>query len=347
MLFALQKYAVISYCQLLLPINLASMVEVVGIGNSLVDILVQIDDDSVLQAMRLPKGSMHHIERARFDEIKLAVDALPHTQASGGSASNTMKALAGLGVDSAFVGKVGDDALGAFYESDLRRFGVDVRLAKQASGSTGMAVTFISPDGQRTFATYLGVSAELAVSDVPASVFPAAGYFYVEGYLVQDPAMLEGVLSLARRAGLTVCMDLASYNVVADNRDFFARILSSYVDVVFANSEEATAFTGLGASESVDELASLCRIAVVKLGAGGACVRSGNFFDRVEALPVAHVVDTTGAGDYFAAGFLYRLMRGCGLHECLFAGTRLAAEIIQVVGATLPASRWDCLIKTL
>lgn len=308
----------------------------VGIGNSLVDILVQIESDSILAALGLPKGSMNHIDEARLGELRSGLSSLSCVCASGGSAANTMKALASLGTPCAFVGKIAGDEPGCFYERDLRARGVETRFVHTQEGNSGIAITFVSPDGQRTFATYLGVSGTLCAADVTEGALRGAGYLYMEGYLVQNHALVLHTLALAKQLGLTVCLDLASYNIVEADRDFFHQILADYVDIVFANSEEATAFTGLKPTDAVSELARLCSIAVVKLGADGACAESNGEFCQVPALSVPKVVDTTGAGDCFAAGFLHALLGGNTLPDCLAAGSRLAARIIQVMGATLP-----------
>ena len=312
------------------------MAKIVGIGNSLVDILVQIESDSTLAELGLPKGSMNHVSESRLSEIRSRLLSLSCVRASGGSAANTMKALAGLGTESAFVGKIAGDEPGRFYESDLKVRGVEPRFVHTQEGNSGIAATFISPDGQRTFATYLGVSGTLCAADVAEGALRGADYLYMEGYLVQNHALVLHTLALAKQLGLTVCLDLASYNIVEADRDFFHQMLADYVDIVFANSEEATAFTGLKPTDAVSELARLCSIAVVKLGADGACAESNGESCRVPALSVPKVVDTTGAGDCFAAGFLHALTKKEDLRECLDEGTRIAAQIIQVIGATLP-----------
>ena len=180
----------------------------------------------------------------------------------------------------------------------------------------------------------------MTADDLRPEMMEGYGYLYIEGYLVFNHDLITRAIELAERAGLTICLDLASYNIVEAEREFFGYLLA-HTDIVFANEEEARAFTGKEPREALDELARLCRIAVVKVGKEGAMARSGEDFAQAPAEPVAHVVDTTAAGDFFAAGFLYRHALGCPLADCLRAGGVLAGEIIQIVGTKLPASTWS------
>ncbi len=316
------------------------MKKIIGIGNSLVDVLVRLTDDSLLLTMDLPKGSMQLIDASGRDRVAAQMAAMDCRKASGGSTANTIKALANMGVCSAFIGKVGDDGDGCFYREDLERVGVRTQLAVKPGCASGVASTFISPDGQRTFATYLGASALLVPDDVTPAMLEGYHIIYVEGYLVQNHALMTHVMTLARTLGLTVCLDLASYNVVQADLAFFRELVTDYVDIVFANEEEAMAFTGKEGAGAARELGRLCRVAVVKQGPAGACVCCGDDFAMAPAEAMPQVVDTTGAGDYFAAGFLYAWGNGWTLDRCLEWGGRLAAQVIQVVGTTLPDTTW-------
>lgn len=212
-----------------------------------------------------------------------------------------------------------------------------MKHSKQASG---VASTFISPDGERTFGTYLGAAADLTADDLDASIFQGYDYFYVEGYLVQNHALIDRAIGLARESGLQVCLDMASYNIVEEDYDFFVHLVDQ-TDIVFANADEARVFTGKGPHEAADELARTCRIAVVKNGKKGAVIRGGGQAFDVPALDVPHVVDTTAAGDFFAAGFLYGLSDGEPLLRCAELGSLLAGQVIQVAGTILPEAVWD------
>lgn len=319
------------------------MQKIIGIGNALVDILVRVNHDEALKEMNLPKGSMQLVDSATLALISKRVRSMEHTRASGGSAANTVKALARMGVDTGFLGKTATDEFGIFFKRELENAGVQVILSRAQNGSTGIASTFITPDGQRTFATFLGAAADLKPSDITQASLRGYDILYVEGYLVQNHALMEHVLSLAAQQRMTVCLDLASYNVVAAELDFFRSILGRYVDIVFANESEARAFTGEEPLDAAHSLGQLCRISIVKMGEQGSCVMAGGKLYRSPAVHVENVVDTTGAGDYFAAGFLYGLVNGYEPEACLNMGGLLASRVIQVVGTTLNDAEWQSL----
>lgn len=315
------------------------MKKILGIGNALVDKLVKVGDESLLEELNLPKGSMQLVDTERYLSISQRMDSMSAERATGGSAGNTILALANLQTSPGFIGKISDDENGRFFADNCRAHGITPYLLKDEL-PTGVASTFITPDGQRTFGTYLGAAACLQPKDVDAVDFKGYTYFYIEGYLVHNHALIEHAVDLARAAGLKVCLDLASYNIVEADRDFFAYLLSK-TDVVFANEEEARAFTGKAPREALTDLAALCEVAVVKVGADGAWAQRGEEVSFAEAMPVAEVVDTTGAGDFFAAGFLYALAQERPLKACLQAGAVLSGEVIQVIGTTLPESTWQ------
>ncbi len=315
------------------------MKKILGIGNALVDKLVKVGDESLLEELNLPKGSMQLVDTERYLSISQRMASMSAERATGGSAGNTILALANLQMSPGFIGKISDDENGRFFADNCRAHGITPYLLKDEL-PTGVASTFITPDGQRTFGTYLGAAACLQPEDVDAVDFKGYTYFYIEGYLVHNHALIEHAVDLARAAGLKVCLDLASYNIVEADRDFFAYLLSK-TDVVFANEEEARAFTGKAPREALTDLAALCEVAVVKVGADGAWAQRGEEVSFAEAMPVAEVVDTTGAGDFFAAGFLYALAQERPLKACLQAGAVLSGEVIQVIGTTLPESTWQ------
>ncbi len=314
------------------------MKKVLGIGNALVDALVKVGDEEILAELNLPKGSMQLIDTERYLEISKRIAEMPVSRATGGSACNTILALANLNAQPGIIGKISDDDNGRFFADNCRDHGITTFLLHDER-PTGVASTFITPDGQRTFGTYLGAAAELQTDELQEAWFEGYDFFYIEGYLVQNHELIERAVDMAHRAGLKVCLDLASYNIVEADRDFFAHLLTK-TDVVFANEEEARAFTGKEAREALDDLAALCEVAVVKVGADGAWASRGGETAHVPAEAVPSVVDTTGAGDFFAAGFLYSLGNGETLEKCLATGGLLAANVIQVIGTTLPEAAW-------
>lgn len=316
------------------------MDKIIGMGNALVDVLVRIDDDSLLEKLHLPKGSMQLIQEDTLSEICKYTSGMKIHRSTGGSAGNTVCALAALGANPGFIGKVGQDETGAFFGDTLRQRGVNALLAT-CDLPSGIASTFISTDGERTFGTYLGAAATLRAEDLSRKMFAGYNYLYIEGYLLQDHDLMLRAVQLAKEEGLQVCLDMASYNVVEVERDFFDQLIVKYVDIVFANESEALAYTGKAPHEALEEIASKCSIAVVKTGKEGSLVKKGTEVIQLLSCPVDNVLDTTGAGDFYAAGFMYGLTCGYSLEKCVQISTILATAVIQEVGTTLPAKKWD------
>lgn len=316
------------------------MDKIIGMGNALVDVLVKIDDDSLLGKLHLPKGSMQLIQEATLSEIRKYTSGMKIHRSTGGSAGNTVCALAALGANPGFIGKVGQDETGTFFGDTLRQRGVNALLAT-CDLPSGIASTFISTDGERTFGTYLGAAATLRAEDLSRKMFAGYNYLYIEGYLLQDHDLMLRAVQLAKEEGLQVCLDMASYNVVEAERDFFDQLIVKYVDIVFANESEALAYTGKAPHEALEEIASKCSIAVVKTGKEGSLVKKGTEVIQLLSCPVDNVLDTTGAGDFYAAGFMYGLTCGYSLEKCVQISTILATAVIQEVGTTLPAKKWD------
>ena len=316
------------------------MDKIIGMGNALVDVLVRIDDDSLLEKLHLPKGSMQLIQEDTLSEIRKYTSGMKIHRSTGGSAGNTVCALAALGANPGFIGKVGQDETGTFVGDTLRQRGVNALLTT-CDLPSGIASTFISTDGERTFGTYLGAAATLRAEDLSRKMFAGYNYLYIEGYLLQDHDLMLRAVQLAKEEGLQVCLDMASYNVVEAERDFFDQLIVKYVDIVFANESEALAYTGKAPHEALEEIASKCSIAVVKTGKEGSLVKKGTEVIQLLSCPIYNVLDTTGAGDFYAAGFMYGLTCGYSLEKCVQISTILATAVIQEVGTTLPAKKWD------
>jgi sugar/nucleoside kinase (ribokinase family) len=310
----------------------------IGIGNALVDVLVQIPDATILQALNLPKGSMQLVDYSRAQQVMQAVRDYGHHKASGGSASNTIHGLARLGNQTAFIGHTGNDETGRFFRSDMEQAGIRPILITNNDPS-GIAHALITPDGERTFATFLGAALNLNAAHLDPGMFDDTDYLYVEGYLVQNEELIRKALHMAKQCGLQVVLDLASYNVVEANRPLLDELLRTYVDIVFANEEEAKALTGKEPEESLDYLGGICDTAIVKLGARGAIVRQGQTVVSGPAFK-ARVLDTTGAGDLFAAGFLHVLAAGGSLLQAVEAGAMLGARVIEHLGPKIPERQW-------
>ena len=316
------------------------MKHIIGIGNALTDALVRIENDSVLDTLSLPKGSMQLIDEHRLPAIRTMMGTMNVSEATGGSAGNTMLALANLGAIPGFIGKVGDDDFGRFFSSNATAHGIRPQMVISRTLPSGVAHTFISPDGERTFATYLGAAGDMQADDLCPEMFDGYDYLYIEGYLVQNHDLILRVIELAKAKGLKLCLDLASYNIVESDHAFFEQILTDSIDVVFANEEEARAFAHCEPGKALERLAELCEVAVVKLGSKGSSIMYQGQKTVADCLPVKDVVDTTGAGDFYAAGVMFGILNGWNMDRCARAGTLLAGSVIQSVGTTLPASEW-------
>jgi sugar/nucleoside kinase (ribokinase family) len=315
------------------------MKHILGIGNALVDVMTIIPDDSVLERFGLPRGSMQLVNGAKSQIIKNGTASYIRTLASGGSAANTIHGISMLKTNAGFIGSVGNDETGDFFERDMKSAGAKTILLRRSS-VTGTAVALISPDSERTFATHLGAAVELGADDLKMEYFKPYHILYLEGYLINDRSLVERACILAKENNMEIALDLASFNVVEAKLDDFRAILEKYVDIVFANEEEARAYTGLNPEMALKILGDQCRIAVVKTGREGSIIMRGEEFVKVEALPVISK-DTTGAGDLYAAGFLYGYANDLPLEKCGVIGALLAGNVIEIIGARINDVKWD------
>ena len=311
----------------------------IGLGNALVDVLSVLKSDETLKNLSLPKGCMQLIDKELSIKIQEEIKNGERHFVTGGSASNTINGLAALGAPCHFIGKVGEDETGEFFQSDMEKHGVTTHIVKSEL-PTGVCVSLISPDSERTMATYLGAASTLTENDFRPEWFQGVDLCHIEGYLVQNTTMIEAAMKMAKAAGAKVSLDLASYNVVEENLAFLQRAVKEYVDIVFANEEEAKAFAQREPEEALDYIAEMCEIAVVKLGKKGSLIKKDGKTVRVDILPGVTAIDTTGAGDLFASGFLYGLHKGYGMKECGEIGSLVSGHIVQVVGSKLDKEKW-------
>lgn len=316
------------------------MKNVIGMGNALTDMLVNLGSDDVLERFGLPRGSMSLMGSDRQKEISKSVAGLPYTLSLGGSAANTIRAMARLGTPAGFIGKVGQDTTGDFFEQALVNLGVRPHILR-GNEHSGRCVALVSPDGERTMVTYLGAALEMAAAEIKPGLFRDYDCLYLEGYLVQNHELIETAAAAAKAAGLKVAIDLASFNVVHENLEFLRRLIARHVDILFANEDEASAFTGenepLNALQSLSEM---CELSIVKIGMKGALIKNGSEVVHVGIMKAANRVDTTGAGDFYAAGFLYGLCSGLSLRQCGTIGAIAAGKVIEVVGTTFGEEEW-------
>jgi len=314
------------------------MTKVLGMGNALVDIMTRLNDDNMLKEFNLPKGSMQLVSKECSNRLLANTLGLQRSQSSGGSASNTIHGLAHLGVKTGFVGKIGKDNLGKFFQKDMKENGIKPMLFHDLQ-ETGRSIALVSPDSERTFATYLGAAVYLHEEDVTSDLFKGYDYFHVEGYLVQNKDLIKKALRLAKSHGLITSLDMASYNVVSENREILRELIEEYVDIVFANELEAEALTGKKTKEALKNIAAICQIAVIKMGIKGSVIRQGNQEYKTGIVEV-NSIDSTGAGDLYGSGFLYGLTKGLSVSRCAEIGALCGGYITEVIGAKLDSERW-------
>jgi sugar/nucleoside kinase (ribokinase family) len=315
------------------------MSKVIGMGNALVDVMTILKSDKTLQEFALPKGSMQLVTKEFSNRLLAGTLGLEKTQSSGGSAANTIHGLANLGIETGFVGKIGKDNLGRFFKNDLKNNNISPIMFHDLE-ETGRSIALISKDSERTMATYLGAAVDLHEEDITSDIFSGYQYFHIEGYLVQNRELISKSMRLAKSHGLKVSIDMASFNVVEENRDFFESIIRDYVDIVLANELEAESFTGASPEQALLAIADMCEIAVVKLGKKGSLIKRGNE-ECMAGIEKVHNIDSTGAGDLYAAGFLYGLCMDQSLETCGKIGAILGGHITEVIGAKMNDETWS------
>jgi sugar/nucleoside kinase (ribokinase family) len=313
----------------------APTLDVVGIGNAIVDILAHADDD-FLTRLDIAKGSMNLIDAARIDAIYEQMG--PAVECSGGSAANTIAGVAALGGAAGYVGKVAADEFGKLFGHDIRAMGVRFDSAALEGGApTARSMVLVSPDAQRTMNTYLGACVELGPDDVDEELIASAAVTYLEGYLWDPPAAKEAfrrALDVAHEHGRKVSLTLSDSFCVERYRAEFLDLIEHHIDVLFANEAEITSLYEVESfDDALQKIRGHCEIAALTRSEKGAVIVSGDEIHVVDAVLGGAVVDTTGAGDLFAAGFLYGLTHDLGLARSGRLGALCAAEVISHLGA--------------
>jgi sugar/nucleoside kinase (ribokinase family) len=315
------------------------MKSILGIGNALTDILAVLPDDEFLSKYHLPKGSMQHVDMATGDKIWSSLKEIGVNYVPGGSAANTITCTSIFGMPSGYIGKIGNDELGHLFKSTMEQYGVKANLL-YGTKSSGRCMVFITgANAERTFASYMGSALEMGPADLKPEYFRGWDYFHIEGYLVQNQDLILKAVQMAREAGCIISIDMASYNVVESNEAFLHNLVDDYVDIVFANETEARSFTKLEPKDAVAELSKRCQIAIVKVGKDGSMVQQGDEYHYIPAWPAA-TIDATGAGDTYAAGFLYAHSLGMPLKVCGEVGSIIAAKVVEVIGTKIDVPRW-------
>jgi sugar/nucleoside kinase (ribokinase family) len=309
------------------------------VGSALVDICVQ-ESESFIDRAGARKGGMTLVESSRIAAALATTDAKPSI-VPGGSACNTMLGLGKLGARAKFIGKRGKDAWGALFEAGVREHRVEPVLFT-SSTPTGHVLSIITPDAQRSMLTYLGASAETHPSEITTDLFRDTALVHLEGYLLFNRDLLMSALAAATSAGARVSLDLASYTVVEASISYLPGIIREYVDILIANEDEARAYTGHEDEEmAIAVLAQHSPVAVIKLGSKGSLIACDGEVVRIAAITDECAVDTTGAGDLWASGFLYGLLRGFPVEKCGELGSVCGYEVCKGIGASIPEAGWQ------
>ena len=318
---------------------------IVGVGSALVDILIH-ENDAFLDQTGAVKGGMTYVDQEFIDPL-VAQASSPPTQVPGGSACNTSVGIGRLGGSTRFVGKCGDDALGRLFETSLHQSHVEPLLFKSAS-PTGRVLSIITPDAQRSMFTYLGASAEMLPEEIVPACFTGAAIVHIEGYLIFNQDLMLATLAAAKQAGALVSLDLASFTVIEAAPSFVNQIIDQYVDILIGNEDEARALTGhRDEAQAMEALAQRADIAVLKLGKRGSLIAYDQQRLTIPPVGTGDAIDTTGAGDLWAAGFLYGLVEGFGLEACGRLGSACGYEVCQIVGASIPDSGWQRIMRLM
>lgn len=323
-----------------------SIKDVVGIGNAIVDILASGDED-FLGHHGLTKGAMTLVDAKQVTAIQRDMEST--TEMSGGSVGNTMAGLASLGGTGSYIGKIHTDAPGDTFRQDMEKLGIYFGTPISTTGSmTARCLVIVTPDGQRSMATYLGACLELGPEDIDEAMIVGHRIVYLEGYLWDSPkatAIISKAIRIAGANDRKVALTLSDSYCVDRHRESFQELINKKVDILLANEEEITSLYQVdNVDEAIDLARANCDLLAVTCGAGGSIVASCDHVSRIQAIPVKKVLDTTGAGDLYAAGFLFGITHGYDPRACGHLGAIVAAEIITHVGAR-PATDLKTLIS--
>ena len=317
------------------------MCDVVGIGNALLDIVIEVDN-TTLRELHLTKGKMHLIDKEMSGRIRSRLEKKPITMVPGGCAANTIAGLASIGGSSALFGRVGADPFGETYERETRAAGVTTILARETLAMTGHAIALITPDGERTFATHLGAANHFSKADVSEQRIADAEILHLEGYQLGDERLRETMLhaaTLAHKHKTRVSIDVGDAAFITHHHAVFLSFIKEHADIVFMNEHEAHALTGKEEDESLAEIRKHCSLAVLKLGERGSKIYGA----APLTIPVTRtiVVNTNGAGDMYAAGILFGLVQKMSLEHAGRIASFAAARVVASPGARLERSIKD------
>ena len=317
---------------------------VLGVGAAVIDLLVPVNEDFLKEHVPGEKGGSSLINIQDLNRI-VEASHIPPKIAIGGSCANTLKSLSKLGENCTFLGHRGDDVMGEFFAQNMAKMHV-AGLFTLAHFPTAQVLSLITPDGQRTMRFFAGSSQEMAGRFLHTDYFKGAKLVHMEAYGLRNDNLIPKAMRLAKESGIQISIDLASFEIVREFKETLFELLNNYVDILFANEDEALELTSLPPKEACLQLQEICPIVVILRGKNGCLVGSKGTFIESPSFP-AQVVDTTAAGDLFAAGFLYSYLHGKSLEECALLGNRLGSAIVEVTGSELPQETWDEILKEL
>ena len=311
--------------------------KILGIGNAIVDVFVKVNDDFLLKN-NLIKGSMKLIEKQEFDSLKSTIKIIKIE--AGGSVANTMAGIAYLGGNPSFIGKINSDEFGKIYKKSLKKINVNfIYSEKKENLPTGASIIFITPDSERTMCTYLGISSQLSKEDINEDYIKDYGIIFLEGYLWDkgiSEEMFKHVIQLAKKNNVKIAMSLSDIFCVARHREDFFKLLKNDLNILIGNENEINELIQKNSLlDSLNELKNINKLIIITRSENGSVAILDNEITNCESIKVEKVLDLTGAGDLFAAGFLKEYLDKSNIKKCLQTGSRLAAEIIQKIGARL------------
>jgi fructokinase len=311
--------------------------KILGIGNAIVDVFVKVDDKFLLKNS-LTKGSMKLFEKSEFEKLKSSIKI--EKIEAGGSVANTMAGIAYLKGNSSFIGKVNSDEFGKIYKKSLERINVDFPyIDKNENLATGASIIFITPDSERTMCTYLGISSKLSKTDIDENHIKDYDIIFLEGYLWDkgiSEEMFKHVINIAKKNSIEVAMSLSDIFCVSRHREDFFKLLLNDLNLLIGNEKEINELMSRkNLLDSIKEISKLNKLVIITKSENGSLAVLGNKIINCESVKVEKILDLTGAGDLFASGFLKEYLNQSDIKECLQAGSKLAAKIIQKVGARL------------
>jgi len=306
--------------------------DVFGIGNTLMDLMIQVDDEQ-LDELKLKKGVMHLLEEEKVEDI---VKRFTHSKiVPSGATTNTLLGIGALGGKCILFGKVGKGIFGNLYEEIITKEGITSRLLRCDKSNTGKVLNFVTPDAERTFGVNLGAAVNIEDNSVLEKDLEESRYFYFTGYEMESVSgAVNDSLFYSKKHNVRIAMDLADPELVKRNKDSLKKIVRDHIDILFMNDAEAKSFTGLEPEEAAKSLRKYVRIAVVKIGKKGSIIMADEKIHRIGSFRTK-AVDTTGAGDLYAAGFLYSIIRGKSIGEAGKIGSFMGSKIVQQMGAMM------------